>query len=105
MSSNVYAYVSVWEPAILANQITAFNLANPDAREKAIKDRRAIVEKNVTSHLSALRAIFLELLHSATAVTAQVKEKLVLTKTRPHWKMHFEKSSICKTNLENLSEN
>ncbi len=29
------------------------------------------VEKNVTWHLSALRTIFLEVLHSATAVTAR----------------------------------
>ncbi len=29
------------------------------------------VEKNVTSHLSALRTIFLEVLHSATAGTAR----------------------------------
>ncbi len=31
--------------------------------------------------------------------------KLVLKKTGPHWKTHFENSSFCKTYLENSSKN
>ncbi len=45
MSCNVYAYVSLYGHAILANQIIAFNLANQDVEERLCKTAGRYSEK------------------------------------------------------------